>query len=102
MTYLWIHHSKRFETTKIGTTSSHSHVAPSRREMQNAMTERPTAYITPTWTRPLYIGWICAWYSSRNCFWRSDIMATGLLAAFTGLTLIYQAYISSYHRPGGA
>src|SRR5471030_1364284 len=80
MTYLWIHHSNRLEKKNTGTTSSHSQLAPCRRETHQAIVARPTAYITPIWTRPLYRGWICAWYSSRNLRWRSDIMGGSSVA----------------------
>ena len=41
ITYLWIHHSNMLEKKNTGITSSHSQVAPWRRETHQAMTRQP-------------------------------------------------------------
>jgi hypothetical protein len=74
MTYLCIAHSAKLPAIATGTTSSHSHVAPCIRPTHHQIAEMPAAYMTPTWTRPLYQGLICSTYWRRKLRWRSVIM----------------------------
>jgi hypothetical protein len=91
---LCIAHSAKLPPIATGTISSHSQVGCCIRLTHQAIAEMPAAYITPTWSKPLYQGLIPATYCSRNRRCRSVIMESPLaLCPIADILDVYQVAV---------
>src|SRR5215218_5493503 len=92
-------HSTKLPAIATGTISSHSQVGSCIRLTHQTIAEMPAAYITPTCSRPLYQGLICATYCSRNRRCRSVIMESPLsLSICADILDVYQAHVKAKTR----